>query len=102
MASRLKPLAINQGYITMNQKIEKLFTEYEAAFSNLDFNKIAEFYADSFISAGPKGTIAQNKKDFIKMAEKASEFYKSVGQTSVRLFSTHETPISDNYTMVTT
>jgi ketosteroid isomerase-like protein len=86
----------------MNPKLEHLFKQYEEAFSRLDFNKIAEFYADSFTSAGPKGTIAQSKEEFLKMAEKTTAFYKSVGQTSAKLLSTKETPISEQYAMVTT
>ncbi len=85
----------------MNRKIEQLFAGYEKAFSDLDFKKSASFFADTFISAGPKGTIAQNKKEFEEKAEQASEFYKSVGQTSAKLLSMSETAISDAYTIVT-
>jgi hypothetical protein len=62
---------------------------------------VLNFFADTFISAGPKGTIAQNKKDFLKKAEQASAFYRSVGQTSARIISKNIIPISDQYTMVT-
>jgi hypothetical protein len=82
-------------------QIEKLFLEYEKAFNDLDVKKSAEFFADTFISAGPKGTIAQNKKDFMQKAEQASAFYRSVGQTSARIISKNIIPISDQYTMVT-
>ena len=84
-----------------NTQIEKLFIEYERAFNDLDVKKSAEFFADTFISAGPKGTIAQNKKDFLKKADQASAFYRSVGQTSARIISKNIIPISDQYTMVT-
>lgn len=80
-------------------KLEKMFTEYEKAFSKLDIRTSAEFFADSFISAGPKGTIAQNKEEFMKKAAQASEFYKSVGQTSAKIISKNFIPISDQYTM---
>jgi|SRR5688572_961102 len=82
-------------------KLEKMFTEYEKAFSTLDIRKNAEFFADTFISAGPKGTIAQSKEDFIKKAGQAAEFYKSVGQTSAKIISKNFIPISDHYTMAT-
>src|SRR6266487_4069104 len=84
-----------------NTQIEKLFIEYERAFNDLDVKKSAEFFADTFISAGPKGTIAQNKKDFLKKADQASAFYRSVGQTSARIISKNIITISDQYTMVT-
>ncbi len=84
-----------------NAQIEKLFIEYERAFNDLDVKRSAEFFPDTFISAGPKGTIAQNKKDFLKKAEQASAFYRSVGQTSAKIISKNIIPISDQYTMVT-
>ncbi|HXL55551.1 MAG TPA: DUF4440 domain-containing protein [Chitinophagaceae bacterium] len=83
------------------EQLEKLFNEYERAFNKLDIRKNAEFFADTFISAGPKGTIAQNKNDFLQKAEQASEFYKSIGQTSAKILSKKLLPISDQYTMVT-
>lgn len=82
-------------------KIEKLFSRYELAFSRLDLDDIAELYADTFISAGPKGTIAESKKDFRDWAQKAREFYRSIGQNSARILSKNITPISNEYCMVT-
>src|SRR3989442_15180092 len=85
----------------MTGQLENLFKEYERAFNNLDIKASAEFFADSFLSAGPKGTIAQGKSDLIKKAEEASAFYKKVGQTSARIISKKEITISKEYAMVT-
>ena len=81
--------------------IKKLFREYEKAFNSLDTRKNAKLMADTFISAGPKGTIAQSKKEFLNMAGKAAAFYKKVGQTGAKILSMKEYPLSDSYTMVT-
>lgn len=84
----------------MNKEdLEKLFTEYEKAFSILDTRKIAEFFADTFMSAGPKGTIAQSKKEYLEKSEQASEFYRSIGQNSAKIISKNFIPISNQYTM---
>src|SRR6185436_21098788 len=85
----------------INPQLERLFAQYEQAFQSLDFKKTSEFFSDSFISAGPRGIIAQDKADFLKQAEKAVEFYKSVGQTSARILHEKEIPICENYAMVT-
>ena len=85
----------------MKQSIKKLFSEYEKLFNDLNVEGQAKFFADSFLSAGPKGAIAMSKDEFLKMAKKAAEFYKSVGQTSARIVTMEETPISDDYSMVT-
>jgi hypothetical protein len=83
-----------------NDAIRNLFVVYEKAFSALDMEKIAGLFADTFISAGPRGMIAQNRSDFIRLAHTAAEFYKSVGQTSARILSLQETPISNEYTLM--
>ena len=82
--------------------IRKLFEEYEKAFAELDVEKQAKFFADTFISAGPRGAIAQSKDEFLKLAGQAAEFYKKIGQTSARILSAEDTAISNDYSMVKT
>lgn len=84
----------------MDVAIERLFAEYEKAFNALDIEKNATFFTDSFISAGPNGIITQSKADFLKEAHKASQFYKSIGQSSARMLSTDEIPISVQYSLI--
>lgn len=83
------------------QKLDSLFREYEHAADRLDMEAIAKHYDDTFISAGPKGTIAQDKNEFMSKARQASEMYRSIGQTSAKILSKKITPISDEYAMVT-
>jgi hypothetical protein len=85
----------------INPQLEKLFAQYEQAFQTLDFKKTSDFFSDSFISAGPRGIIAEDKEEYLKQAEKATEFYKSAGQTSAKILHEKEIPISENYAMVT-
>jgi len=80
--------------------IKKLFDEYEKAFQKLDIAANASFYADTFISAGPRGAVAQSKAEFLKFANQAADFYRKVGQTDAKLISADETPISDHYSWV--
>jgi hypothetical protein len=86
----------------MNEATEKLFKKYEQAFSALDVEKQVPMFAEHFISAGPKGSIAQSRDEFAKMARQAAEYYKNAGQTSARILSMEETPISNEYSMVKT
>ena len=83
-----------------DESIKAIFAEYEKAFASLDFKKSAGFFADIFISAGPRGVIAQSKAEFIKLANEAADFYRQVGQTSAKIISADETPISNEYSMV--
>lgn len=82
------------------EQLDILFKQYEEAFNKLDLKSIASYYADTFICAGPKGTISQNKKEFTEKAEQAASFYRSVGQKSARIVSKRVMPISNDYSMV--
>jgi len=84
----------------MTDAVKKLFAQYEKAFSSLDVEKQVPLFAEHFISAGPRGSIALGKDEFARMASKASQFYKSIGQTSVKILSMDETAISNEYSMV--
>jgi hypothetical protein len=81
-------------------QLDTLFKEYETAFDKLDLKKISGYCADSFIAAGPKGSITQSRKDFEKKAEQTNKFYKSVGRTSARIISKRVMPICNDYSMV--
>ena len=81
-------------------QLDTLFKEYENAFDKLDVKKISGYCADSIISAGPKGSIAQNRKDYEKKAEQTNKFYKSVGRNSARIISKRVMPICNDYSMV--
>lgn len=83
-----------------DESIKKLFAEYEQAFRALAIEKSAGFFADTFISAGPRGAIAQSKAEFLKLAHQAAAFYRKVGQTSAQILSADEIPISNEYSMV--
>jgi len=63
----------------MTDLIKKLSAEYEKAFNALEVEKQVPFFEEHFISAGPRGSIAQGRDEFSKMASKAAEFYRSVG-----------------------
>ena len=85
----------------MDAKLKKLFDAYEKAYSELDLETTATFFADTFISAGPKGTIAQSKKEFLSKAKQAADFYRSVGMEYGKILSTKENPLGDHHSVVT-
>ncbi len=84
----------------MTDVIKKLFAEYEKAFNALDVEKQVPLFAEHFISAGLRGSIALRRDEFARMAGEAAKFYRSVGQTSAKILSMEETAISSEYSMV--
>ena len=81
-------------------QLDILFKDYEIAFDKLDLKTISGYCADNFISAGPKGSITQSKKEYAKEAEQAIQFYRSVGRNSARIISKRIMPICNEYSMV--
>ena len=81
-------------------QLDNLFKDYETAFDKLDLKTISGYCADSFISAGPKGSMAQSKKEYEKKAEQVVQFYRSVGRKSARIISKRVMPICNEYSMV--
>ena len=81
-------------------QLDNLFKDYETAFDKLDLKTISGYCADSFISAGPKGSITQSRKDYEKKAEQATKFYKSIGRNSAKIISKRVMPICNDYSMV--
>ena len=81
-------------------QLDTLFKDYESAFDKLDVKTISGYCADSFISAGPKGSITQSRNDYEQKVEQTSEIYKSMGRNSARIISKRVMPISNNYSMV--
>ena len=85
----------------MDTTTKHLFSEYEKAFNKLEIEKQVPMFAEHFISAGPKGSIAQGRDEFLKMSHQAADFYRSVGQTGARIVSMKESEIGPQYSMVT-
>jgi hypothetical protein len=84
----------------MDPKVEKMFRDYEKAFSTLNVKKNASYYSDTVISAGPEGSIVTLKEDLIKTADKTAEYYWSIGLTSARIKGMEEIEISAEYSLV--
>lgn len=82
------------------EKLEKLFNQYEKAFDKLDLKTISELYAETVMTAGPRGTILSTKKEFNEKSEEAANFYRNIGHKSAEIISKQFVPISDQYTMV--
>jgi ketosteroid isomerase-like protein len=83
------------------EKIRLLFAEYEKAFSSLDMARVADFYADSFISASPNGRrVVQNDEAFRSGLEKGAEFDRGIGMNSGQILSLTRDDITDQYSLV--
>lgn len=64
--------------------------------------KLAEFYDTSFLAAGPRGGAAfRNDEAFLAWLRQAHTFNMTNGMTSMTVGEVRQTPVSDDYTLVT-
>ncbi len=80
----------------MRSSIEKLFAEYERAFNALEVEKQVPFFAEHFISAGSRGSIAQGRDEFARMASKAAEFYRASARRRLKSSRWKRPPSAEN------
>ncbi len=83
----------------MDPTVAKLFAAYEDAFSRLDAERQAAFFADVFIAAGPKGSTAHTREQFLAIAPELAAFYRSIGRTGARIAGIQHVPISDHHVL---
>ena len=81
-------------------QLDALFEQYETAFDKLDLKTISGYCADSFISAGPKGSITLSRNEYERKSEQTAKLYKSIGRNSARIISKRRIPICTEYSMV--
>jgi hypothetical protein len=84
----------------IDPKLERFFKEFEKAIAEHDFAKLGGLYGDSTVIAGPRGSAIRTKADVLVQARNASTFYKSVGQTSLKILSICQTQITECYSLV--
>jgi ketosteroid isomerase-like protein len=80
--------------------VQEFFDQYARSRSAMDIDRIASQYADSSMFAGPDGARVAEKQAVLAGFPKALELLKTVGHTSTRLASLHETRVDDRYAMV--
>lgn len=80
--------------------VNDLFRNFEKAYAALDVERYADYFADSFISAGPRGAIANSRDEFMNLARQAASFYRRIGLSSAKMLPLEETAISGEYSLV--
>ncbi|XUX01148.1 MAG: hypothetical protein TUN42_03920 [Dehalogenimonas sp.] len=86
--------------------IEKFFADYARRFNesltgNLDVETTASAFAPCFIEASTRGVICANNYDqFRSMIPRGTEFYRSIGTTSMKVKSVEVTPLDPQHDMV--
>ncbi len=80
------------------ENLRPFFEEYAQANDQNDLTSIAGFYADSFMAAGPKGSVTfTNDQHFVEWLRQLQEFNKQTGMKQMQIVNFEQTSISDDY-----
>ena len=85
----------------MNQQVREFFVKYEKANSTSDLSGIGSLYAETFMFAGPNGTQAVRKEDFLKVVPKMKAHYASMGISQTELHSMEMSTLNSKYVLAT-
>jgi hypothetical protein len=80
--------------------LQEFFDQYARSRSAMDTVRIASQYADWSMFAGPDGAQVAEKQAVLTGFPKALKLLKTVGHTSTRLASLHQSRVDDHYAMV--
>ena len=78
-----------------SERVKAFFNQYERNIGGSDPAVIAAQYGESFVFAGPHGTQAVKRDDFVKVLPKRQGFFKSVGLRSSTVVALEETSVDD-------
>ena len=83
-----------------SERVKTFFDQYELNIGGSDPAGIAAQYGDSFVFAGPQGTQAVKRDDFVKVLPKRQGFFKSAGLRSSTVLALEETTVDDSCVLV--
>lgn len=78
-----------------SERVKAFFDHYELNIRAADPAVIAAQYGESFVFAGPQGTQAVKRDDFVKVLPKRQGFFKSAGLRSSTVVALEETSVDD-------
>jgi hypothetical protein len=80
--------------------IQVFFDQYAQSRTDMDVDRIASQYADSFMMAGPTGARAVEKSAILAAFTSGQAFLKASGHTSTGVVSLEETRLDQQYVLV--
>src|SRR5258708_5163182 len=83
-----------------SERVKAFFATYESNIGGADPATIAAQYGESFVFAGPQGTQAVKRDDFVRVLPKRQAFFTSLGLRSSRVVSLVEASVDDRCVLV--
>jgi ketosteroid isomerase-like protein len=83
-----------------SERVQAFFDQYERNIAGSDPAAIAAQYGDPFVFAGPQGTQAVRRDDFVKVLPKRQGFFTSAGLRSSTVVALDEASVDDRCVLV--
>jgi len=83
-----------------SERVKTFFDRYEANIGGPDPVAVAALYGEVFVFAGPQGTQAVRRDDFVKVLPKRQGFFKSAGLRSSNVATIEEVSVDDRCVLV--
>ena len=84
----------------VSERVKAFFDQYELNIGGSDLSTLAAQYGDAFVFAGPQGTQAVKRDDFVRVLPKRQGFFNSVGLRSSTVAALEETRVDDSWVLV--
>jgi ketosteroid isomerase-like protein len=86
--------------VSASESVIAFFDRYQSSIAGSDPAAIATLYGESFVFAGPHGTQAVKRDDFIKVLPRRQAFVASAGLRSSKVASLEEAGIDERCVLV--
>ena len=83
-------------------QVEAFFATFAAASHQLDTDRLAELFAETFLAADPAGVQAVSRQAFLHALPRRAELFAAAGITRVALTDLQHQPLDDTYVLART
>jgi ketosteroid isomerase-like protein len=86
----------------LDGQVEAFFDTFAAASDQLDTDRLAELFAETFLAADPAAVHAVPRQAFLQALPRRAELFAAAGITRVALIDLQHEPLDDTYVLART
>jgi ketosteroid isomerase-like protein len=83
----------------LDGQVEAFFAAFAAASDQLDTDRLAELFAETFLAADPAGVQAVPRQAFLRILPRRAELFAAAGVTRVVLTDLQHQPLDNTYVL---
>ena len=86
----------------LDGQVQAFFATFAAASDQLDLERLAELFAETFLAADPAGVQAVPRQAFLRALPRRAELFAAAGITRVALADLRHQPLDNTYVLART